>query len=216
MQSDLQGLKLTKGELKHLTGVHINNVYRPAIMQDPQKRADFISETVREIGYLFLIIFVPVTLIGAIINLPWLITISLSLIAAVAFRYKKFKDNSKKSLVDLLEDVDRYNAVIKAIDINDQLESVGNVGIAVQDRDKVIEALKLTREDLVRALKTEKIIRENQRFIASNQEMFSSNLTAVKALQVSDRASEHGQLLNEALQIAISVQEEMRQLQNQR
>lgn len=216
MQSDLQGLKLTKGELKHLTGVHINNVYRPAIMQDAQKRADFISETVREIGYLFLIIFVPVTFVGAIISLPWFITISITLIAAIAWRYKKFKDHSKKSLVDLLEDVDRYNAVIKAIDINDQLESVGNIGVGVQDREKVIEALKLTREDLVRALKTEKIIRENQRFIASNQEMFSSNLTAVKALQVSDRASEHGQLLNEALQIALSVQAEMRQLQKQR
>lgn len=216
MQSDLQGLKITKGELKHLTGIHINDVYRPAIMQDAKKRADFISETLREVGYSFLIIFVPVTLIGAILNLPWFITILSALIAAVALRYKKFKDNSKKSLVDLLEDVDRYNAVIKAIDINDQLESVGNIGVGVQDREKVIEALKLTREDLVRALKTEKIIRENQSFIASNQEMFSSNLTAVKALQVSDRASEHGHLLNEALQIAISVKEEMRQLQKQR
>ena len=59
MQSDLQGLMITKGELKHLTGVRINDVYRPKIMQDAKKRADFISETVREVGYSFLIIFVP-------------------------------------------------------------------------------------------------------------------------------------------------------------
>jgi hypothetical protein len=38
----------------------------------------------------------------------------------------------------------------------------------------------------------------------------------VRALQVSQEASEYGQLLNEALQIGVSVQEEMRKLQGQR
>jgi hypothetical protein len=33
---------------------------------------------------------------------------------------------------------------------------------------------------------------------------------------VNDQASEHGRMLNEALQIAVDVQEQMRKLQNQR
>jgi hypothetical protein len=39
---------------------------------------------------------------------------------------------------------------------------------------------------------------------------------ALNALQINDKASEHGRLLNEALQIVVDVQEEMRKLQDQR
>ncbi|MDV2992929.1 MAG: hypothetical protein N4J56_002583 [Chroococcidiopsis sp. SAG 2025] len=131
----------------------------------------------------------------------------------VSHKLKFSKDNV--SLVKLLDDIDRYNDVIKSIYINDQIEEAGNPEVGIKDREKVVEALQLTRIDLVRALKTEKILRENKRFIARNPELFANNLTALTALQVSDRASEHGRLLNEALQIAVSAQAEMRKLKQQ-
>ncbi len=115
----------------------------------------------------------------------------------------------------LLIDVDRYNAVIKAIDINDQIEAAGNLGVTIKERSKVIEALQLTKADLIRALKTERILRENRKFIISNSELFMNNLATLTAMQVPEQASEHGKLLNEALQIALDVQHEMRRLQNQ-
>jgi hypothetical protein len=99
-----------------------------------------------------------------------------------------------KSVRRLVKEVDRYNAVIKAVNINDQLEEA----------------------DLVRALKTERILRENKKFIAKNPQLFTTNLTALTALQVSDQASEYGRVLDQALQIAVGVQEEMRKLQNRR
>ncbi|MDW8453227.1 MAG: hypothetical protein RML39_07205 [Oscillatoriaceae cyanobacterium SKYGB_i_bin93] len=68
----------------------------------------------------------------------------------------------------------------------------------------------MTRSDLVRALKTERILRKNKDFIARNPEIFANNLAVLTTLQVSDRASEQGRLLNEALQVAISTQEEMK------
>ncbi|PLZ28311.1 hypothetical protein CBP28_11715, partial [Fischerella thermalis WC559] len=128
---------------------------------------------------------------------------------------KLVKTNITPSLEMLLIDVDRYNAVIKAIDINDQIEAAGNLGVTIKERSKVIEALQLTKADLIRALKTERILRENRKFIISNSELFMNNLATLTAMQVPEQASEHGKLLNEALQIALDVQHEMRRLQNQ-
>jgi hypothetical protein len=114
----------------------------------------------------------------------------------------------------LLDEVDRYNAVIRAIHINDQLEAAGTKEIGLSDRQKVIEALTLTKEDLVKALKAERVLRENQSFLVGNPELLATNLRTLQTLQVNDRASEYGRLLNEALQIAAGVQEEMAKLQN--
>jgi hypothetical protein len=104
--------------------------------------------------------------------------------------------------------------VIQAININDKIEAVGNPGVALTNREQVIQALRLTRDDIIRALKTERILRENDKFIKCNSELFDNNLMALTALQVSDQATEHGRLLNEALQIVVDVQQEMRALQN--
>jgi hypothetical protein len=112
--------------------------------------------------------------------------------------------------------VKRYNSIIKAIDINDQIEEAGNPEVVIQERESVIEALKLTKADLVRALKTERILRENKNFILSNTELFANNLATLAAMQVHEQATEHGRLLNEALQIALDVQHEMKKLQSQR
>ena len=119
-----------------------------------------------------------------------------------------------KSVRRLVKEVDRYSAVIRAVDINDQLEEAGNPGVGLSDREKVIQALGIMKADLLRALKTERILRENKKFIAKHPQLFTTNLTALTALQLSDRASEYGRVLDQALQIAVGVQEEMRKLQN--
>jgi hypothetical protein len=125
------------------------------------------------------------------------------------FQWLKFK-----SVRRLVKEVDRYNAVIRAVDINDQLEEAGNPGVGLSDRQKVIQALSVMKTDLERALKTERILRENKTFIAKHPQLFTTNLMALSALQLSDRASEYGRVLDQALQVAVGVQEEMRKLQN--
>ncbi|WP_244919261.1 hypothetical protein [Nostoc commune] len=131
-------------------------------------------------------------------------------------RSKIVKYHMTNSLQILLNDVERYNTVIRAIDINDQIEEAGNPEVLIKERESVIEALKLTKSDLIRALKTERILRENKNFILSNTELFVNNLATLTAMQVNEQATEHGRLLNEALQIALDVQHEMKRLQTQR
>jgi hypothetical protein len=72
------------------------------------------------------------------------------------------------------------------------------------------------REDLVRAGKTERILRDNKKLLAHNQELFVNNLANLQALQLSIQAGEYAQFLNESLQIALDVQAEISKLQSPR
>lgn len=211
MKPDLQGLEITKGELKHLTGVGVGDVLRPPTLT---KFATEIFQTI----LILILIYLSGLLLSYIFpeQLFWIVLIHLSVaVALILDDFRKINITMRsKTLISLFEDVERYNDIIKAIDINDEIEAAGNTQVKLKDREKVIEALKLTRSDLIRALKTERILRKNKDFIARNPELFVNNLAALTTLQVSDRASEHGRLLNEALQIAISTQEEMKKLQD--
>lgn len=219
VQPDLQGLEISPGELRHLSGVDSTEVFRPSILHNPKQRWSFLFQefllslalTPIIVGLLHVFVILP--LIGG--SLPaTLVTLVGVPIAIVATRWFWLQRNSPMALCCLLDEVDRYNAVIKAIHINDQLEAAGTRETSLSDRQKVIEALTLTKEDLVRALRAERVLRENQSFLVGNPELLATNLRTLQTLQVNDRASEYGRLLNEALQIASGVQEEMTKLQN--
>ncbi|MDF5732714.1 MAG: hypothetical protein PUP92_33175 [Rhizonema sp. PD38] len=238
MQDDLYGLEIPQKELQKLAHLPVNeeiiiitNPLKRWTKQILKKMKGSEGATVIFLGFsiLFLthIIFdISLKFFATWITIPsWILLIFSGILGAIIVqialyllwkqRSKIVKNNMTHSLKILLSDVERYNAVIKAIDINDQIEAAGNPEVTVKQRQKVIEALKLTRSDLVRALKTERILRENKKFIISNTDLFTNNLATLASMQVTEQATEHGQLLNEALQIALDVQLEMRRLQSQ-
>lgn len=221
MRSDLQELEITKGEIRHLSGVDSEEVFRPSLLQNSSRRIGFLLNellialalTPILVGAVYIFIISPLR--GA--STKWAILLLILVpILVIGGRWFWRQNNTPKLLVSLLDDVDRYHSVIQAIDINDQLETAGNAGSTLTDRTQVIEALKLTREDLVRAFMSERILRENKNAIAANPELFGNNLAALRAMQVNVQAGEYGRLLNEALQIGCSVQAEMRKLHDRR
>ncbi|MCV3212609.1 hypothetical protein OGM63_03520 [Plectonema radiosum NIES-515] len=238
MRDDLQGLEISQKQLQKLTNLPVKDELR--IIVNPIKRLGqiFIEKikgsegaTVVFIGFSifvfsYLILDVMLKVFATWITIPsWILLIILSLVGGgitqtiLYFWWKKqikfLRKNITPSLEILLNDVERYNSVIRAIDINDQIEEAGNPGVTLKEREKVIDALKLTKNDLIRALKTERILRENKNFIIKNTDLFANNLPTLSAMQVSEQATEHGRLLNEALEIALDVQLEMRRLQSQ-
>ena len=238
MQDDLHGLEIPQKELQKLTHLPVNEEI--VIITNPLKRwtkqilkkmKGSEGATVIFIGFCivsltYIIFDISLKILATSITIPSWILLIVSCIFGAIFvqialyllwkqRGKIVKNSMTHSLKILINDVERYNAVIQAIDINDQIEAAGNPEVTVKERHKVIEALKLTRSDLVRALKTERILRENKKFIITNTDLFTNNLATLASMQVTEQATEHGQLLNEALQIALDVQLEMRRLQNQ-
>jgi predicted nucleic acid-binding protein len=79
----------------------------------------------------------------------------------------------------------------------------------------VLQALQTTRESLLCALMTEKILRKHKRFLARKQELLTqleTNLVTLQTLQLTTEANDYGQLLNDALQIALAVKREVDRL----
>lgn len=217
---DLEGLEISPGELKRLTGLEPTEVFRPHLLENSRSRLNFfLQELIASfaltpilVGFLYLFVLRPLlgsSLVAAIVALVFMP------LAIIAGRWIWRWRTTPTTLVALLDDVDRYHATLKAIEIGDRLAAAGSSSATSGDRQTLISALQLTRNDLVRALQTERILRENRDFIATNPDVFANNLTALKSLQVSQKASEYRQFLNEALQIGMSIQTEMRKLQEE-
>ena len=217
MQPDLIGLEISKGELRRLTGFDPEDVFRPSVLRDSKKRLGFLMNemlvtlalTPIIVGFIYAFIILPT--IGSSIKFGILLLILVPIPILVG-RSLWRQLTCPEGLTILLDEVDKYHDLISAIDINDQLAASGNVESSIHDRDQVTAALQLIREDLVRALKTERILRDNKKLLANNQELFVNNLASLQALQVSSQAGEYAQLLNQSLQIAIDVQVEIRKL----
>ena len=210
MRADIQGLEITVGELKRLSGAGPDRVYRPA------SATKFAREALKTVG-LIVLVLISCGLLVAIFPRAYLFWLAFHLAASAGLifedAWKIWCSSQNKHLINLFDDVDRYNGIIKAIEINDKIEDAGNAEVKIGDRPKLIQALQLIRDDLIRALKTERILRKNKKFVATNSELFANKLATLNSLQISDR-SEQGRLLNEALQLAIRVQAEMKKLQN--
>ncbi len=137
------------------------------------------------------------------------ITIVFSIILTTAFNlWIRGKVKPLSSLIKLIEEVHKYQEVIQAINVLDKLVAAGNLQAKIINRKQAIKALKITRESLVCALKTERVFRENEAFISQRYQLFANleqHLTALMALDVTNQSNEYGQLLNEALEIGLSV-----------
>lgn len=229
MQTELKNLEITQTDLKNLSG----------ITSEPCLGSPKNGILWKTILLFFPALFVAAILVSISLNIlevfwgniddEWGVLLSFVL-GFILARYavknigtkasKVYQDSSSKKIevetfLNLKSEVEKINALIKAIDVNDQLEEAGNKGMDLNNRNKIIEAIELARKDLVRALKTEKILRENKDVILNNPDLFANNLSNLQALQITDKATEYGQLLNQALQIAVEVQEEMRKLKDQ-
>jgi hypothetical protein len=233
MRRDLQELVISPFLVENLSGVPIAWLYRPRPIRRWKDWLRQFSAFWNLLGLLLVLdLFCRfltfwsggslLTLVGRIL-IPglrsswesWLVEWGiLAAIAALGQAYWIFRSRRMPLLLNLLEEVDRYNRLIQAIHINDELVEAGNPEAKLPQRDQIIEALKLTRSDLIRALKTERILRQNKDFIEQQREFFGDELAALTALQLREQASEQSQLLDAALQIALQVRSQLSQLQN--
>ncbi|MEO1298839.1 MAG: hypothetical protein AAFW75_24280 [Cyanobacteria bacterium J06636_16] len=117
-----------------------------------------------------------------------------------------------RSLAHLLDEVDRHNDIVQALQVMDELGTVPAARQGLPNREEVLKALETTRDSLISALMTERILRRHRPLIERRQELFSNietNLTTLHTLHVNNQASEYQQFLEEALEIGLAVQREI-------
>ena len=217
MKADLEELVISNNDIYALTGMDtFNFIAFPSFKQmalfgidikvrndkkfseeynnfsESQKQNELNSEITSTIGqFLIMSLFlIPYYLLRAIIVI--------------------ITNRSLKKIIRLIKEVTNHNQIVKNLHTLDQLVEAGNP-IKLNDRGTVIDALRITRAGLVRALKTEKILRENPKFMP---EYFNIDLTTIESEKTTVRAVEYAELLNDALQVGVSVQQAMRKLKD--
>ncbi|MBD2307427.1 hypothetical protein H6G17_18290 [Chroococcidiopsis sp. FACHB-1243] len=188
MQPDLINLYITRDELQQLAGMS----RRDWKAYDTLKKSDNIQIIILP-GYLEQVFLLGWGLIPLYYLYKW--------------KYRR------QRLRNLLLEVDRYNDLIRIINLGDELEAAGNQGASIENRQKAIAALQITRNSLSCAIKTEKILRKNRDLINRNLDLLSNGILSLQALQINAEASEYSKLLNEAVQLTIDVQTEMKKLE---
>jgi hypothetical protein len=230
MKADLEDLKITEKELENLSGFDVGEVfvggifggvYRPSIFRSLKRSLSFWFTEIF-VAVLTFIFTIPLGLAvtrdaaTTINQMPVIlrflqITLGVTVLVMLSWNlYMWLRVKQLKTLMHLLNEVDQYHQVIGAIDILDRLESVTPINSI--NRSEVIDALSLARDTLVSGLMTEKILRESRALLSRRSDLLAHiehNLVTLKTLELQDQSHEYGQLLGEALQIGISVHQEI-------
>lgn len=235
MQPDLVDLQITSNQLEKLTGMDISDafmgkVYRPSVFRSFRRLLPFLVTEALTLG-LILIFCLPIGLVmgrgfglltgdaGSTVAFL-LVTLSVSVLLFAGWNFYMWRQGKRlKTLAHLLDEVDKHNEIIEALHVMDELGRVNPTAMQLLDRTEVVQALSATRESLINALMTERVLRKHQRFMSRRQELFTNietNLSTLQTLQINDQANEYGQLLNEALQIGLSIRRELDQLNQER
>ncbi|HAA29547.1 MAG TPA: hypothetical protein DCE56_19935 [Cyanobacteria bacterium UBA8553] len=238
MQSDLGALHITAEEIEDLVDLNPSktlavDAYRAFILKRPKSIFSvFLTEL---FAFCLLLTFVmPISLLllrnvgklpedtAGIIRLSTVILGLCLLSIPIGNIYLWKQAKTVKSLAKLMDEVDKYNGVIQAITLVDEIELAVNSTTQLNhlnNRQEVVTALKVTKDSLISALRVERIIRRHKRFVEGRYELLANienNLNTLLSFEASNQASEYGRLLNESLQIGMSVHKEVRKLQNQK
>ncbi|CAN1208645.1 SMODS and SLOG-associating 2TM effector domain-containing protein [Tumidithrix helvetica PCC 7403] len=233
MQADIKHLQITEQDLERVTGKEISlllmgSAYKIFILKKPKLWVPFLlSEAITL--FLISIFSLPISIMifqafhSSIENHQDRIGFAIfvfSLVLILFLSWNFFAWNRAKKmtcLYHLLDEVDKYNQVIFAVDICDRLKSVGNQSSKLDRREDILQALELTRDSLICGLTTERILREHRHFLSDRHTLFSNieqNSIALESLEVQNQADRYSSLLSDALVIGMNVQNEMLKLQN--
>jgi len=112
----------------------------------------------------------------------------------------------------LLDEVENYNIVVSKIishiRVTDKLRDIGHP-IKIKDIKPILDIFKDIRSDLIRALKTERVFRDNPDVKLDD---FSIDFMPYRALEFDEQAKECEVLVNQALEIGGRVQSKMRNI----
>jgi hypothetical protein len=122
------------------------------------------------------------------------------------YSYRMRKGRSLQTLFHLLDEIDRYHEVLAAIAVVDQLAVAQGKAPPAEH----CETLQLTRDCLVTGLKTERVLREQNNWIAQDGAAhLEQSLVLLKTLDLQTQADEYAGILQQSLSIAERVQQEL-------
>jgi hypothetical protein len=123
-------------------------------------------------------------------------------------RYDTYFSTSP-TLKSLLQEIESYNQIIKELlqRIHQAEHERPGQPIDTNDKEKLLQAFKVVRTDLLYALQIERKVRENPYF---RLDLFCVNCTLLQEMQFNQAVQHCQSLIDEALQMGIRVQDTMK------
>lgn len=123
-------------------------------------------------------------------------------------RYDTYFSTSP-TLKSLLQEIESYNQIIKELlqRVHQAEHDHPGQPIDVNDKEKLLQAFKVVRTDLLYALQIERKVRENPYF---RLDLFCVNCTLLQEMQFNQAVQHCQSLIDEALQMGIRVQDTMK------
>lgn len=231
MKLDLDQLQILSEDIDEMGGLDVGDkmaiaLYRTVTSKDLKQFIDLILA--ESFALILLLIFIlPINLI-ALRNFGYLTNeaagsmrfllgiVLLSFITFLGWNFYLWHHIGQiKSATKLIIEIEKFNEMIKVIHFLDQLESIESPKTScdrLKNRHEVLQALQITKDTLTNALKAQKLMRTQQGLINRRYEIVANletNLTALMALGLNSQVDDYSQLLNQALQINLSVHREM-------
>lgn len=255
-QSSLKTLRIDWSEVEHLSGLEANELWVGNLWAGAHRlnvlRRSPLSFLCTELLIVVLagMVSLPLGLLlvrnpasagpeAARAAFPFAIALAVGTASLLLLRYRCMAKNRTRwrSLLAILDEIDRYHDSLKAFELLGQLQeiqtaapippfssSANDVSTTQVHLDPAIcEALMVTRDSLVTGLLADRILRQQrtqgkgrfQRQLASRSryshliEHLDQNLVTLMAFDVNQQVTEEAQLLQNALQISAAVRRNM-------
>ncbi len=235
MNPELKNLRITEKEIEILSGLDVSEifvggvfggVYRSSLFRHPQRLFLFCFTELLVTALTFAFTL-PVGLFTirnsqeTISDFPTIlnflqVTLGLTMVIIIGWNlYMIIKAKTLKTLMHLLDEIDHYHDVLQTVVVLDRFKAVSGSPANLVNGNDVLEALQLIRNSLIAGLIAEKILRQSRGLLARRKDLLASienNLGTLQTLAIEQQATEYGQVLSEALQISLSVHQEIQKL----
>ncbi|MBD2460299.1 hypothetical protein H6G89_04510 [Oscillatoria sp. FACHB-1407] len=224
MRSPLENLSITPLELDQIATLSFRDelaiALHRAIVYKSLKPLFSVLMTEFCIVGTVLILVLPISLIvlrrfqQLLYAMPLLIVLLGVTLVAIAWMNVMLWKRGKhlKTFTQLMAQVQQYNRLVHRVHLIDHWKSSSNpCEDHAQSREEAIAALRLTRDNLIHALNTEKFYRMHANWMAHSDPItpLENNLTILMALGLHASIDEYSHLFNEILQINVNLHREM-------
>jgi hypothetical protein len=225
--SNILQLLIPIREVEHLTELEIGEVfvastYRTTSLKRPMPMLNFCAKQILAIGLVWMLGMIPVA--------RWIessygplddhqqefvaINSSIDLTIITCWNLYMWRRQKRiKTLLRLLDEVDKFNRIIQSVNVVRELAVAR--GEAADLDGEVLRVLQLTRQSLLAGLQVDRLLRayqDSRHIQRSLVQEIETNLTDLQELRTHRELDDYGQLLHQACQIGTSIYKELQEL----
>jgi hypothetical protein len=234
--SDLQAMLIGAEEFQSLTGLEFKNAQkyytitrRQQLRTESQQRLWNLATLAGYSLFLTLFLLFPSLLgIGAIawvlealaileVNWLWVLGFAVAvnlplgvLLGFVVQRKERAERQAIESLFPLMDELERHHQVLTAIHVNQRLAEITETSDDKVNQSHLLTTARTMRDNLVKAMQIERLLRENPTPTGFDPVEFAVTFADTPSDQVLDQAKTYRDLLNQTLDLGLSIQSEMK------